>query len=190
MHNQRQIAFFILLILATAAQLAAQTTAAKDTQSADSSPTELKVLLDAGKLRDDAASSISTGRETPDAVIKRLQTLDSPTGMKIDHDADLAFAVIGVGQRLIVSGKTVEAEKLFLEAEKRLVLAVKKTPDKAAQTKAQFLSRLSFIRAQYLGELVQAQTDLDQAMLLQPNDKNLQQMKAMLLSEHAEQFKN
>ena len=181
---------FVLAALYASAHLTAQTSPTGTAKTTAQVQADLKLFTDAQKLRDDSATAISNGAETPDSIMARLQASDSPTGLKIDHDADFAFAAIGIGQRLIAARHPAEAEKLFLEAEKRLVLAVQNTPDKTPQIKAQFLTKLSFIRGNYLGNAVQAKADIEQAIALQPDDKDLQQMKATLLSGNAELFKN
>lgn len=123
------------------------------------------------KLRSDTASGVAIGDEKPAAAIARLQAHESPSGLQIDHDADVGFALIDVGQRLIAERKPIEAEEFFQAAEKLLEAAVKKTPDTAARDKAMFLQNLGFIRSNYLNKGAQAWADLDSAVKLQPDDK-------------------
>ena len=139
-------------------------------------------------LRSDAAAAITAGSEKSAPVLARLKAHASPSGLKIDKDADFAFAAIDVGQRLIAAGKATEAEEFFREAEKALEKVVKKTPDSAAQDKVQFLSALAMIRSRYLNNATQAKADLDEAIKLKPEDKHLESLRGTLGKEHGHTF--
>ena len=117
----------ILSLIVTATCLRAQTAP------------DAKTLTDASKLRGDMADAVGSGAEKTEAALVRLKKEKSPTGLKIDADADFAFAAIDIGRRLLATGKPAEAEKFFAEAEKSLDFVVKKTPDSAARDKAQYL---------------------------------------------------
>ncbi len=132
------------------------------------------------KLRGDTATAVAKGEEKPAAAIARLQAHESPSGLQIDHDADVGFALIDVGQRLLAERKPVEAEKFFQAAEKLLEAAVKKTPDTAARDKAMFLQNLGFIRSNYLNKGTQAWADLDSAVKLLPDDTYLKESRDRL----------
>lgn len=148
-----------------------------------------KEMQDGLTLRSDAVAAVVKGSEQSAAAITRLKAHGSPSGLKIDKDADFAFAAIDVGQRLLVTGKSAEAEEFFREAEKSLEQAVKKTPDSSAREKAQYLNKLSFVRAYYLNKVSQARLDLDQAIALQPDDQKLRRTKVQLPSDPAEMLK-
>jgi hypothetical protein len=149
-----------------------------------------KSLTDARKLRADMVDNILNGSEKPPAAIARLRALDSPSGLPIDHDTDFAFAAIDIGLRLLPPGKAAEAEQFFHEAEKSLVLVLNKTPDTQAHDKAELLKHLAFIRGRFLGNPAQARLDIEQAITLQPDDKNLQDVRQNLARENAESFKD
>ena len=168
---------FAALFLSALAPLSAETKA--DAQS----------FADSGKLRGDTAAVVAKGDEKPASAIARLKAHESPSGLRIDRDADFAFAAIDVGQRLIAAGKHAEAEEFFREAEKALIKMVKKTPDTATTEKAQYLSKLALIRANYLNNATQAKADLEDAKKLRPDDKYLDGLRDSLGSEHGDVFK-
>jgi len=145
-------------------------------------------MTDALKLRSNMIAGIIQGTEKPAAAILRLQANSSPSGLKIDHDAELAFAAIDIGQRLIAAGKPIEAELFFRLAEKSLVIMTNKTPDTAASEKGQYLSHLALIRTHYLNNAAQAKLDLDAAQKLLPGDKYLDSLRSALGSQHGDVF--
>ena len=147
-------------------------------------------VADAMTLRQAMTDNILQGSEKPAAAIDRLKAYGSPSGLKIDPDADFAFAAIDVGHRLIAAGKPTEAELFFQAAEKSLVAVLSRTPDTQPQAKAQYLENLSVIRGHYLNEVGQARLDIEQAIALQPDDNHLQTVRQNLAREHAEFFKN
>jgi hypothetical protein len=134
--------------------------------------------------------NIVSGSEAPAAAVDRLKGMSSPTGLKIDHEADFAFAAMDVGQRLIAADKTDAAALFFQAAEKSLVVLVNRTPEAQAPAKAHFLENLSFIRGNCLNEVAQARLDIEQAIALRPDDPHLQDMRRNLARDHAEFFKN
>ena len=151
---------------------------------------DAKFLTDALELRADMAEAVKQKAETPEAALARLKAHASPSGLKLDRDADFAFAAIDVGQRLIAASKPDEAESFFLEAEKSLEAVIKMTPDTAARDKAMLLQNLAFIHGHYLDKASQAKTDIDQAIALQPGDTYLQKMRDSLAKGKAEDFKD
>ncbi len=140
-------------------------------------------------LREEMTNSILKGVEKPAQAMARLRAHDSPSGLKVDHEADFALAAIDVGQRLLSVGKATEAEVFFLAAEKSLVLAINKTKDSEAQGKALYLQQLSFIRANFLNEAAAAMDDIDAAIKLQPDDQQLKDRKAYQARDQAELVK-
>ncbi len=142
-----------------------------------------KTAADALKLRSDIANAVFGGDTQPDAALGQLRAATAPSGLQVDPDADFAYAAIDVGQRLIVLGKPVEAEKFFQAAELSLVPLVARPAN--APTKAQYLRKLSLIRGNYLNKADQAKADLEQAIALQPDDKGLQRARQVLADSHA-----
>lgn len=136
------------------------------------------------RLRGDAAKAVKDKTDTADGALARLRAHASPSGLKLDRDADFAFAAIDVGQRLIADGDPESAEKFFREAEKSLDAVIKKTPDSAARDKAAFLQKRAWVRSLFLGKPKEAKADLDAAIALQPEDKHLRQRKDRLVTEH------
>jgi len=130
------------------------------------------------KLREDAVTKLLAGSEKGETTIARLKSHASPSGLKIDRDGDFAFAAIDVGQRLVAQGSYAEAEKLFREAEKSLLLVIAKTPDTAKREKATYLQKLALIRSEYLNKLDQAKNDISAARALLPEDKYLASLEA------------
>ena len=83
-----------------------------------------------------------------------------------------------------------EAEEFFLEAEKSLDKAVKKTADTQTHDKAMFLEKLSLIRGLYLNKADQTKADIEQAITLQPDDGNLKKTKDRLERDRGDRFKD
>ena len=151
---------------------------------------ETDPLAEAITLRQDLTAAILKGDERPATAMARLRGHASPSGLKVDREADFALAAIDVGQRLLCVGKGTEAEQFFLAAEKSLILAIGNTKDKEAQEKALYLQQLAFIRANFLNETEAAFDDLESAIQLQPDDKQLRDMKQNFARDKAEFLKN
>jgi len=164
--------------------LAAQVAANAPTNTDQSAA--LQLMTDALKLRTDLAATVVAGAEPVETSIGRLRSGFSPSGLKIDPDADFAFAAIDVGHRLIAARKPAEAEQFFAEAETAMVSMIQKTPDSAAAEKAMYLQELARIRIRFLNKVVDGKADLAAALKLQPNDKNLQRFRNDLLKDKAE----
>lgn len=84
-----------------------------------------KAQGDALKLRADTVDAITGGGEKSEAVLVRLKAHASPSGLKLDADADFAYAAIDLGQRLLAAGRPEEAEIFFKQGEKSLDLTPK-----------------------------------------------------------------
>jgi hypothetical protein len=180
MHPKTRLVGAVLLSLGAFVSLQAQST---------TQPTpDGKTMTDALKLRGDMGDAVAKGSEKPDAAITRLRAQASPTGLKIDHDADFAFAAIDVGQRLLAADKPAEAGQFFREAEISLTAVLGRTPDTKVQDKTQFLAQRAFIRAKFLSEPVLAKADLDAAQLLKPDDSYLQTLRSELTKDKAAFF--
>ena len=141
-------------------------------------------------LREGMTAAIVKGDEKPAKALARLQAHPSPSGLKVDRDADFALAAIDVGLRLLGADKAADAEQFFQAAEKALLVAIKKTKDESAQEKALYLQQLSFIRANFLNEFEAAGADLDAAIKLQPGDDYLKTRKANHGRDQAERLRN
>ena len=180
----------IAVFLALLAPLSAQVAPATPSAATPPASPELQTIQAGLLLRSDAAAAITAGSEKSAPAIARLKAHNSPSGLKIDKEADFAFAAIDVGQRLIAAGKPTEAEEFFLEAEKSLDKAVKKTADTQSHDKAMFLEKLSLIRGLYLNKADQAKADIEQAITLQPDDGNLKKTKDRLERDRGDRFKD
>lgn len=142
---------------------------------------DLSVAL---KMREESASAVKEKKETAEASLAKLKAHNSPTGLKIDREADFAFAALDVGQRLIAVGEPEAAEKFFREAEKSLDQVIQKTPDSAAQAKAAYLQKLAFVRSRFLNKPKEAKANLDAALVLRPDDQQLKKEKERLVIIH------
>ena len=165
--------------------LPAQTIETKEADPVDSS---LQALMAGLKLREEVTAGVMAGTEKVESAIARLKAHASPSGLKVDHDADFSYAAIEVGLRLIAKGYYAEAEKLFQAAETALGVVLAKTPDTAPRDKAMYLQNLSSIRGRYLNNPVQAKADIEAAMVLQPDDKSFQSARDQLVAEHTLTF--
>lgn len=145
-------------------------------------------MSEALKLRQDAVKAIKAKTDNADKTITKLKAHASPSGLKIDKDADFAFAAIDIGQRLLSEGEEKEAEKLFKEAEKSLDAVVKRLPDTAPREKAMYLAKLALIRGKFLNKAREAKADIEAAITLQPDDEYLKQSRDQLASENAQLF--
>ncbi|HEY4299307.1 MAG TPA: hypothetical protein VGM73_00440 [Candidatus Didemnitutus sp.] len=184
--------FYRFCIAATlcglALPLVAQTSAGTTAAAPISTASVLQALDDARQFRADLVSSIVAGNESADTALARLKTQASASGLAVTPDADLGFAAIDMGQRLLLVRRSVEAMKFFQTAESALAGLVQKTSDTQAWDKTQYLQQLAFVRSRYLGEATQAKADLDRAIALRPDDSYLIQLRTLLASEHGGLF--
>jgi hypothetical protein len=144
-------------------------------------------MTEALALREKAAAAVAEGREKPAAVIARLNASATSSGLDLSTNGNLAFAAIDVGNRLIALHKPAEAEEFFKAAESALVAAAK-LPNASAQEKAQYLRRLSSIRANYLNAPAQAKADIEAAIALQPDDEGLKTTRRLIAGGNREIF--
>ena len=151
---------------------------------------DLVSISDALKLRGDMAAGVAAGTETPADAVIRLQAQTSPTGLKLDADADFAYAAVDIGQRLIASGKPAKAEAFFQAAEISLNSVIARTADTAVHEKVQYLQARATIRANYLKKQTDGRADLDAALQLVPGDKHLQQLRRLIPADPASTFQN
>lgn len=171
-----KIVFACALALCTVGFLPAQVVSTSDAQQA---------LV----MRQGLVASIANNTTTAAAAISQLQALSSPTGMHYASPAaDFAYAAIDVGHGLLATGSPANAVIIYKAAETALTALVAQTLDNNARDKAQYLQALAFIQGRYLGEVVQAKSNIDQALALQPGDKSLISVRGILASEHADVF--
>ena len=105
-------------------------------------------------------------------------------------DFDFALGAKDVGLRLVPAGKLLAAGQFFQAAESSLIAALQNTPDTQARDRSEMLKHLAFIRGFYLGKVAQARVDIEQAIALQPENKNLQAVRNNLARGNAEIFKD
>lgn len=140
------------------------------------------------KLRESTARAVKEKTDTVGGAIAKLKAHASPSGLKLDRDADFALAALDVGQRLVADGDPESAEPFFREAEKSLNAVIKKTADSTAREKAAFLQKRALVRSQFLGQAKEAKADLEAALALQPDDEGLKRAQARLRAEHGQLF--
>lgn len=144
-------------------------------------------MSDALQLRTALASDMADERPAALKGIAQLRSTKNPSGLPVDIDADFAFAAIDIAHRLLAAGKSTAAEEFFIVAEAALAKAVKRTANEKAQEKSQYLQTLSLVRENYLGKPQEAKLDLEAALALQPENKQLQQRNRALLNREQAQ---
>jgi len=149
-------------------------------EPAGKTPATVTAFTQAIDLRRELVAAIIAGKQTPAQAFSLLQTAKLPAGYDFGPDAGLAIAAADIGQRLIASGKSAEAEMFFNEAEKSLGTAIEKTKDTDAKGKAELFEQRAFLRATFLNKAPGADADLAEAVKLQPEDKRLQQKRDLL----------
>lgn len=147
-------------------------------------------LTEALKFRSDLVASVVSGAEDSDAAIARLRTQASPSGLKLDADADFALGASDIGRRLISASKPSEAERFFQEAEKSLTTVIDRTPDKSAAEKAGYFAERANLRVHYLNKAALAKSDIDSALQLQPDSAYLRQLRVVMANGRSEVFKD
>lgn len=168
--------FARVLVLSMASVLTAQVVSTTDAQQA---------LV----MRQGLVASIANNTTTAAAAISQLQAISSPTGMHYASPAaDFAYAAIDVGHGLLATGNPASAVIIYKAAETALTTLIAQTSNGSARDKAQYLQALAYIQGRYLGEVVQAKSNIDQAIALQPGDRSLIAVRGILASEHADVY--
>lgn len=157
-----------------------------DSQSSANS--EESELIAALQWRENLAKLVASQNLSSAEAIAQLRARNSASGLSLEPAADFAFAAIDVGQRLIAATKAREAEPFFLAAEQSLAAVVLATTDRQAREKSIYLRKLALIRGRYLKKPDQAKRDIEQAIVLQPEDKELQRAKDFLARSTAQVF--
>ncbi len=133
------------------------------------------------KFREEMANAILRGDERGASALARLKVGTQRSGLGVtDDDADLGYAALDIGLRLIGAQRPDEAEKFLDLAEKSLTKLVQKTPDSDAAAKAQHLATLAFIRSSFFNRDAESKAALDAAESLQPDDPQVKQMRVRL----------
>jgi hypothetical protein len=148
--------------------------------SAAAAIAQIQATATAGSAAANRQAAIAAGE--PASTI----TVPSATGLLLSSpDVDFSIAAIDVGHGLLAARRITDAIAVFKAAETKLSGLVTATPDSLAHEKAQYLGSLALIRSCYLNEFVQAKADIDKALLLEPGNKALAALRAILASEHA-----
>lgn len=163
--------------------------------AAASAPAPARALTDAMssalEYRAQLALAVAKNQEAADAALLRLSAHRDASGFVLaSADADLGYAALDVGRRLISLKRPDAAEVFFRAAEQALAQAARQaaTPEQA-HDKAQYLQKLATVRATYLNQAVQAKADIDEAIRLQPEDKSLVEARQRLARGRPEAFK-
>jgi hypothetical protein len=145
-------------------------------------------LQAAHRFRFELAQAVAAKTLAPAEALQQLQSGRPGRGRASGDDADFGQAADAVGRHLMGMRRPDAAEPFFFAAEESLERAVKGTSDRSA--KAQYLVQLASIQASYLQRPTEAKANLDAAVRLQPDDKDLAQRRAALERRHREVFKN
>lgn len=168
----------LFLTIACSAVLASGQAARPD--DAKTAEAASQAALQAFNFRRELVAEIVQDQITPAEAFTRLQSQDLPAGFDFGPEAGLAIAATDIGQTLIASGRPVDAELFFKEAEESFGAAIAKTKDADARGKAGLLEQRAFIRANFLNKTPAADEDLAAAIKLQPDDKRLQRKRESL----------
>lgn len=153
-------------------------------------PTTAKAFSDAVQHRTDVVNYVLDAKHTSVDALQQLHAVASPTGMKLDADADFAFGAIDIGRRLLLLKKPTEAQAFFQAADTALTLVIGRTSDSSVSDKVQYLKVRADIRATFLNRLSDARADFDAALKLSPSDQHLQQLRRLLPADPAATLQN
>jgi hypothetical protein len=151
-------------------------------------PVSLESMLAAAKFRSDLAKAVAANEQTPGHALAQLRTRDRASGLALERDADLGTAALEVGHRLLALEKPEEAAAFFRTAEQSFEQALNRTSRGQAKERAGHLAKLALIRANYLNKVAQAGEDIDEAILLQPENKELPGLRAQLTAGKSKQL--
>lgn len=144
-----------------------------------------KRTVDALKRRADIANAVLSGETKSEMAVDQLRGEISASGFQLEADADLGLAAFDIGQRLLAAHKGADAEKFFRASEAALSLVLGRAGRSTAREKAQYLQIRAVIRANYLNMASEARADLDAALQLTPEDKNLSQLRRLIPADAA-----
>lgn len=132
-------------------------------------------------LRADIARVVGQTVELPLKGLERLREAKLSSGMTGNAEVEFALAAVDIGHRLLGAEKRSEAEVFFSAAEKTFdqVLSRAEVPI-TDKEKALYLRHLAHLRGNFLGKQDQARADIEQAIQLQPEARELQETKAQL----------
>lgn len=172
---KRLLTSLAILLLISAISIAAQTTS-------------LETMRAARELRQELSLSVSQGAQTSGKALATLRSTKGASGRAGSADADLAFAALDIGYRLMALERPDAAEDFFRAAAQSFAVELNRTTP--AKERAQLLQQLALIRGRFLGKIDQAKADIDEAIRLQPSDTSLKETRALLARGHGEHFKN
>lgn len=147
---------------------------------------DARAMREAAALRSAMADAVAKGTEKPAAALVRLKSQNKASGLKLEAELDFAYASLDLGHRLLAMNRPDEAEKFFQAAEQSLEQVVKRTPDSQSRDKAEYLQKLAHVRVDCLGKGAQAKQDIEQAVALQPDDKDLKRAREHLFNSQAQ----
>lgn len=151
-------------------------------------PVSLEAMQAALKFREQLANNVGGGIILPADALKLLQREPNASGLGVGPAADLGYAALDLGHRLLALHHPDFAEPFFQAAEENFVQAASQEPQ--ARDKARLLQQLAFVRANYLNKPAQARADIDEAIRLQPNNKSLAETRTALARGRSEFFKS
>lgn len=143
----------------------------------------------AAALRVGLAGEITARQASAQEALERLRAMPAPLGIDEDPDTQFALAALDIGQRLIAAGQPAPAEECLKAAEMALSAALGRTADRNARDKTLLLRKLALLRARYLNKPDQARADIDAALKLAPDDRQLQEFRQVLATEKPQSFK-
>ena len=121
------------------------------------------------------------------SAIAHLKGRKAASNFSFEGDGALGLAAIDIGKRLELVGDRASAQLFFEEAEKALIKAAR-TKSTTLEQKVIFLQKLATIQATNLNNPRAARANLDQAMELAPDSKNLENLYARLSTRHRDEF--
>lgn len=154
---------------------------------AQSQPGGGATLIEAAAFRAGLVAEIQRG-ETVKQALEEISKHPAPCGLEVDGNTGLALAAMDIGQRLLVVRRAETAEAFFRVAEQALNDAIAARGKDEAGMKANLLQKRALIRNRYLGKLLEARADLEEALRLQPESRELKRSFDLLRSEKAEIF--
>ena len=140
----------------------------------------------ARQLRIELTARVADGSERADQVIARLAGERNLGGLGMEPSADLGYGTLDIGLRLMALKRTALAEEFFRAAEKHLKQAAERAV--VPTERARHLITLARIRAGYLGKIDEAAADLDKAIRLQPENKQLASLRRTILRNQDQPF--
>ena len=143
-------------------------------------------LFEALKFREQVSRDLLGGTETRESALKRLRAHPAPIGQGLTPDAEYAFAVVEIAQRLAAAGRHADAEGLFRESEEALGRALASLRKDDTHERVLLLRKRAMVRSYHLGKGTEAKADFDEAVKARPGDKAIVRQRDLLLSRYGE----